>query len=79
MSWEHNHYKATCIGCGHEGECIKSSDDWNRSETRYAGFANNDPDATAVGRKRADRRDSSPTCPQCGGTEVRIGPFLKTT
>lgn len=79
MSWEYDHYKATCGSCGHEGECIKSSDDWNRFETSYVGFTNNEPDATAIGRKRADRRDSKPVCPKCGGTEIILGALLKTT
>lgn len=79
MSWEHDHYKATCAECGHEGECIKSSDDWNRFSTSYVGFSNKEPDATAVARKRVDRGDSKPVCPECGGTEITLGPLLKTT
>jgi len=63
MSWEHDHYKATCAGCGHEGECIKSSDDWNRFSTSYVGFSNDEPNATAVARKRVDSRDSKPRLP----------------
>lgn len=79
MSWEHNHYLATCAGCGREGECIRSSDDWNRTETRYVGFTNKAPDAVAVAQKRVGSGDMSPVCPMCGSTEIRVGRLLKTT
>lgn len=79
MSWEHDHYVATCVACGHEGECIRSSDDWNRTATSYVGFANNAPDATAVGTKRVGDRDMNPVCSKCGGTEIKIGRHLKST
>ena len=78
MSWEHHHYVATCAGCGHEGVCVKSSDDY-RSETKYEGFTNEEPDETAVARKRVGARDMRPVCPECGGTEIVIGRLLKSS
>lgn len=51
MSWEHDHYEATCDGCGRKGVVIRSSDDWNRSRTRYVGFENVEPSPTAIGHR----------------------------
>lgn len=75
MSWEHSKYKAKCVQCGHEGFCIRSSDDWNRSGTSWEGFENVEPDATAVSRKRVDRRDSQPVC-KCGSNKIEVGDYL---
>lgn len=79
MSWEHNHYTATCDACGHEGVCIKSSDDWGRSATRFEGFENVAPDSYAVGRKRVGADDMRPKCQNCGGASITIGAFFKST
>jgi len=79
MSWQHHHYKATCRACGHAGERIDSSDDWNRTETRYSGFTELAPDSTAVGRKRTGPGDRRPQCPQCGGRDIEVGALLRTT
>ncbi|AZU59772.1 hypothetical protein CFM90_26485 (plasmid) [Ralstonia solanacearum] len=79
MSWQHDHYKATCRTCGHEGECIQSSDDWNRTETSYSGLTEIPPDSTAVDRKRAAPGDRRPQCPQCGGTDIEVGILHRTT
>lgn len=76
MSWEHTKYDAVCEACGRKGFVIRSSDDWGRFATSYEGFDNVSPDATAVGRKRADARDSSPKC-ACGSTAVRQGAWVK--
>ena len=75
MSWEHSKYKAKCVQCGHEGYCIRSSDDWGRSQTRWEGFTNEEPDTTAVGRKRLDRRDMSAVC-KCGSKNIEVGEYL---
>lgn len=79
MSWEHNHYKAICRACGHEGECIRSSDDWNRCETTYPGFITAAPSATEAGRKRAAPNDQRPRCPQCDSADIEVGEYIKTT
>lgn len=78
MSWEHNHHKATCDSCRHEGVCIMSSDDWGHSETRYEGFENVAPDSYSVGRKRVGPADMRPKCPKCGGTSITVGAFIKS-
>jgi predicted nucleic-acid-binding Zn-ribbon protein len=39
MSWEHDHYSVRCKKCGHVGELVISSDDWNRIEASWTGFA----------------------------------------
>jgi len=72
MSWEHIRYRATCDGCGHEGVCIRSSDDWGRSETKFEDFIERAPSAYAVGRRRADANDMLPECPQCAGIAITI-------
>lgn len=76
MSWEYSKYEAVCESCGHEGVCIRGSDDWGRSSTSWEGFQNHPPNSTAVGRKRADSRDMEPVC-SCGGTSIRIGAQIK--
>lgn len=76
MSWEHTHYKATCVACGRKGVCIESSDDWNRLATSWEGFNCRPPDPTAVGRKRVDARQSVGVC-QCGSTRFTLGDVIK--
>lgn len=76
MSWEHTRYEARCEGCGRVGVCIRSSDDWNRSATRWEGFDSTPPNATAVGRKRVDVRDLEAVC-TCGDTRIVVGEILK--
>ena len=71
MSWDHNRYKATCRKCGRQGVCIESSDDWNRSETRWEGFAEIAPSAEAIYRKRYDARDRIPQC-ECGSSDISV-------
>jgi hypothetical protein len=60
MSWEYSKYEARCEHCGRQGFCVKGSDDWYRFSTFVGGFANREPNLTAVGRKRTDRRDNVP-------------------
>ena len=76
MSWEHIHYRAVCNGCGHEGVCIQSSDDWNRSESTYEGFDLRSPSDYAVARKRVGANDMLAQCPKCGGTTITHGEML---
>jgi hypothetical protein len=76
MSWEHSKYEARCTACGKKGLVIRSSDDWGRSSTKYVGFENERPDATAVGRKRADARDNSGRC-DCGSGSIDLGAFIE--
>lgn len=75
MSWEYSKFKARCESCGHEGFCIRGSDDWGRSSTAWDGFEARQPDATNVGRKRADARDMSPVC-SCGNSKIQIGEYV---
>jgi hypothetical protein len=72
VSWEHSKYEARCQNCKKSGFCIRSSDDWGRSATRWIGFKNIPPSPTSVGRKRADQRDNDPKC-SCGSGKVVIG------
>jgi hypothetical protein len=75
MSWEYSKYKARCRSCGAEGYCIRGSDDWGRSSTRWEGFGSESPAVTAVARKRADKDDRSPVC-TCGKTNIEIREFI---
>jgi len=79
MSWEHNYYVATCNRCQHEGVCIRSSDDWNRSKEKYEGFDNVAPDPYLVARMRVGAMDMRPKCPKCGGMSITVGAFIKST
>ena len=72
MGWDYTKYKAKCRNCGNEGICIKGEDDWFRHSTTWEGFENTDPDATAVGRKRADSRDKRAVC-KCGSNDIEVG------
>lgn len=76
MSWDSNKYEARCTACGRTGFVIRSSDDWGRSATAYVGFTNVPPNATAVGRKRADARDMSGLC-ECGSALIEQGRFVE--
>lgn len=75
MSWEHDKYEAQCRSCGRKGFVILSSDDWGRTAIAWEGFRNKAPDSTAVARKRASQRDSSPVC-ECGSTDVVRGEYV---
>jgi hypothetical protein len=75
MSWDHDRYKATCAKCGKTGIVIESSDDWGRFARRYKGFEEVEPDATAVGRLRQDRRQMNGRC-SCGSTSILTGDRL---
>ena len=75
MSWEYTKYKAKCLDCGNEGICIQGEDDWFRQSTRWEGFKNVEPDATAVGRKRSDSRDKRPFC-MCGSMNIEVGDII---
>lgn len=75
MSWEYDRYTATCLGCGHIGVVIVGSDDWGRFSTDYEGFDTTPPSPTAVGRKRADARQSVARC-RCGGSSIERGARL---
>lgn len=70
MSWEHTRFRAVCDGCGHEGVCISSSDDWGRTGTAWEGFDGKPPSDYAVARKRVGARDMQPVCPECGSTSI---------
>lgn len=72
MSWEYSKYEAKCETCGKQGFCIRGMDDWCRTSTSWEGFDEIDPDPTAVARKRAGIRDSSPIC-SCGSGKVVAG------
>ena len=78
MSWEHNRYEAKCDTCGRQGFCVRSSDDWNRTATRWEGFDEVAPDATAVARMRVGPDDMSPKCP-CGSTNISIGKHVSSS
>lgn len=69
MGWEHDRFKALCADCGRSGVVIESSDDWGRYARRYEGFENVEPDPTAVGRLRQDRRQMDGKC-SCGSTNI---------
>jgi len=75
MGWERTKYEAVCVSCGKRGFCIKAEDDWFRSSTTWIGFDNHEPSPTAVGRKKADSRDSVPRC-ECGSTKIKVGKML---
>jgi hypothetical protein len=77
MSWEYRRHKARCENCGAEGICIEGSDDWNRFSRSWEGFSGKPPDPTAVGRKRADPRQSTPIC-ACGSSRIAVGERLET-
>jgi predicted nucleic-acid-binding Zn-ribbon protein len=38
MRSEHDHYAVKCKKCGHTGELVISSEDWNRTEATWTGF-----------------------------------------
>jgi len=78
MSTEHDRYQATCDTCGHEGVCIRSSDDWSRSRTNWEGFDTKPVDQQAILRKRANPGDTFPTCPECGATAISVGAHIET-
>jgi len=71
MSWDYTRYRARCTSCGKIGACVRGSDDWGRSSTKWEGFENRPANSTAVARKRADARDMTARC-ECGGTNVLI-------
>jgi len=75
MGWDRIKYEAVCASCGKQGFCIKAEDDWFRSSTTWVGFENHKPSPTAVGRKKADARDSIPRC-DCGKTQIKVGKML---
>lgn len=75
MSWDDTRYKATCNFCGTTGVCIKSSDDWNRSRTKWEGFQEVPPDPIAVYMKKVDARDMRGVC-KCGSTNIVLGALL---
>lgn len=76
MSWEYSRYHAQCKNCGRQGFCIRGSDDWNRTSTSWEGFEAFAPDATAVARKKVDRRDASTVC-ECGNSQIAVGELVK--
>lgn len=76
MGWEQTKYRASCSSCGKTGICVQRSDDWGRHSTTWIGFRNVAPSPTAVGRKRADARDSRPLC-ECGSTKITIGDAIE--
>src|ERR1700731_3589462 len=76
VSWEYSKYETVCEMCGHRGFCVRGSDDWGRSSTKWEGFENRPSSSTAVARKRVDSRDMEPVC-ICGGTMVKIGDHIE--
>lgn len=76
MSWEHVTRKAVCNACGHEGECITSSDDWNRSSTRWVGFGEVSPSDMDIYRHRYDADDRIPVC-ACGSRSIQVGDVIR--
>lgn len=72
MSWEYEKYEARCESCGKTGFCIRGSDDWNRSSTRWEGFEEVAPSSTAVGMKHADARNLVGQC-DCGKSKIVLG------
>ncbi len=79
MSTEHNHYRASCNACGHEGVWVEHSDDWGRGGRTFEGFDMVPPDPQAVLRKRTGAQDMTARCPQCGGRDIQRGDFIKST
>lgn len=75
MGFEYTRYKAKCRKCGQAGICERGMDDWGRTSTSWDGFSNVEPDATAVGMKRLDRRDSQPIC-VCGSRDIEVGDVI---
>ena len=75
MSWEHSKYEARCENCGKAGFCIRSEDDWGRSNTSWIGFETRQPDPTAVGRKRTGPKDLVPIC-TCKVSSIAVGKYL---
>ncbi len=70
MSWSDNSRKATCGSCGHEGVCIRSSDDWGRTEERWHGFDTVPASDYEYYRGRSEAR--VPVC-KCGSKNIIIG------
>jgi hypothetical protein len=75
MSWEYDKYEAVCEDCGHQGFCIRGSDDWGRTGTGWKGFENRPPHPYAVARKRASPDDKTPLC-ACGSTRITVGKYV---
>lgn len=75
MSCQHVTRKAVCKDCGHQGECVESADDWNRSRTRWVGFQEVPPSDMAIYRKRYDADDRLPVC-ACGSRDISVGEIL---
>jgi len=70
MSWDENHYKATCRSCGHVGIKVVRSDELGNTENRWSGF-----DTVAASDYEHLRRRSEshvPIC-NCGSKSIVTG------